>query len=154
LAIPLGKYILNNLHFARSLRQPPRVFAVNYFQRGEGGRFLTGMRDKAVWLKWMELRVHGEAKAIQSPTGWIPLYEDLAQLFQAVLKKDYPREDYVRQFTIRVPENLAKLERIERIYRTDVSDTPPIVQDVLAAQRGRLLDLQKAKGDYVSPMDL
>jgi len=154
LAIPLGKYILNNLHFARGLRQAPRVFAVNYFQRGEGGKFLTGMRDKAVWLKWMELRVHGEAKAILAPTGWVPLYEDLERLFRAVLKKDYSREDYVRQFTLRVPENLAKLERIETIYRNDVSDTPQIVLDVLAAQRQRLLDLQKAKGDYVSPTDL
>jgi phosphoenolpyruvate carboxykinase (GTP) len=153
LAIPLGKYILNNLNFAKGLKKAPLVFGTNYFQRA-GGKFLTGMRDKAVWLKWMELRVHGEVQAITAPTGLLPRYEDLAPLFASVLGKEYTRQQYVEQFTIRVPENLAKLDRIERIYQSDVTDTPAIVLETLAAQRRRLEDLRKAKGDYVSPMDL
>jgi len=154
LAIPLSKYIRNNLDFAASLRKPPLIFAANYFLKGTDGKYLNGMRDKGVWVKWMELRVHGEADAIQAPTGRLPVYDDLKRLFQQALNKDYSREDYVRQFTIRVPENLAKLERIERIYRQDVADTPPIVLEVLAGQRKRLEALRAAKGDYVSPMDL
>ena len=154
LAVPLGKYILNNLDFAKGLRAAPRVFAVNYFQRGPDGNFLTGMRDKAVWLKWMELRTHNEAEAIKAPTGWIPRHEDLARLFRQVLEKDYSREDYVRQFNIRVGENLAKLERIERIYCSDVNDAPEALFRTLQSQRERLLALQKAKGDYVSPLEL
>ena len=102
----------------------------------------------------MELRVHGEAKAITAPMGMIPVYEDLKKLFQQVLGKEYTREQYVQQFTIRVGENLAKIERIERIYRTDVTDTPAIVFETLAAQKQRLEALRKAKGDYVSPFDL
>ena len=66
LAIPLGKYIQNNLDFANGLKSPPPVFAVNYFQRARDGKFLTGMRDKAVWAKWMERRVHGEADAARA----------------------------------------------------------------------------------------
>ncbi|MGA2265638.1 MAG: phosphoenolpyruvate carboxykinase (GTP) [Phycisphaerae bacterium] len=154
LAIPLGKYIRNNLDFAKALAAPPAVFFVNYFQKDADGKFLTDRLDKAVWMKWMELRVHGDAQAIAAPTGRIPHYEDLQRLFRAVLNKDYGREDYVKQFTIRIPENLAKIDRIERIYRQDVSDTPPIVLDVLAAQRRRLEDLRTTKGDYVSPLDL
>jgi phosphoenolpyruvate carboxykinase (GTP) len=154
LAIPLGKYIQNNLDFAKGLKRPPAVFAVNYFQRGADGKWLTGMRDKAVWVKWMELRVHGEAGAIDAPTGKLPKYDDLKRLFQQVLGKDYTREQYVQQFTIRVPENLAKLDRIERIYRQDVKDTPKVVLDVLSAQRQRLEALAKAKGQYVSPEQL
>jgi phosphoenolpyruvate carboxykinase (GTP) len=154
LAIPVGKYILNNLNFSKCLKSVPRVFAVNYFQRAPDGSYITGMRDKAVWLKWMELRVHGAAEALRSPAGMIPLHEDLRRLFAAVLRKDYSREDYVRQFTIRVGENLAKIERIERIYTSDVADAPRVVMDVLAAQKQRLLDLWKAKGDYVSPLEL
>jgi len=154
LAIPLGRYIANHLRFAEGLRKAPRVFAVNYFLRGKDGRFLTGMRDKAVWIKWMELRVHGDAEAIRGPTGWLPRYGDLKRLFKSVLGAAYTRRQYVDQFTIRVPENLAKLDRIEKIYRQDVADTPPAVQKVLADQRRRLESLRKAKGDYVSPTDL
>ena len=153
LAIPLGKYIQNNLEFGLKLASPPRVFATNYFQR-EGGKFLTGMRDKAVWVKWMELRVHNEAPAITAPTGLIPHYEDLQRIFQQVLGKEYSREDYIRQFTIRIPENLAKLDRIEKIYRTEVKDAPAVVLEILAQQRARLQALRAAKGDYVKPTDL
>ncbi len=86
-------------------------------------------------------------------TGWLPLYQDLRRLFKQLRKTDYAQQDYVKQFTIRIPENLAKLDRIEDIYR-DVADTPQILFDTLSAQRQRLLDLQAAKGDYPSPLDL
>jgi phosphoenolpyruvate carboxykinase (GTP) len=151
LAIPLGRYINNNLQFADRLKVAPPVFAVNYFQRGKDGKFLTGMRDKAVWIKWMELRAHGDVEAIKGPTGSLPRYEDLAPIFKQLLGADYTREQYVEQFTIRIPENLAKLDRIEKIYRQDVTDTPQVVFDQLAAQRVRLEELRAAKGDYVSP---
>jgi phosphoenolpyruvate carboxykinase (GTP) len=154
LAIPLAKYIQNNLDFAKGLKKPPLVFAVNYFQRGRDGKYLTGMRDKGVWVKWAELRVHGEAGVLVAPTGQIPLYEDLKRLFKQVLKKDYTQEQYIEQFTIRIPENLAKLDRIERIYRTDVSDAAEILFTTLAEQRKRLETLRAAKGDYVSPREL
>jgi phosphoenolpyruvate carboxykinase (GTP) len=154
LAIPLGRYISNNLRFAEGLKNVPLVFAVNYFQRRKDGSWVTGMRDKAVWIKWMELRVHGEAEAIFGPTGNLPLYADLKILFKKVLALDYTEKQYVEQFTIRIPENLAKLDRVEKIYRQDVSDTPQIVLEMLAAQRDRLQLLRASKGDYVSPLDL
>lgn len=155
LAIPLGKYIRNNLDFGAVLGEAvPKVFGTNYFLRGPDGKYLNGMLDKAVWLKWMELRVHGDVEAIDAPTGRVPLYDDLARLFRQVLGKEYTREAYVQQFTIRVPELLAKLDRIEAVYRKDVPDAPAELFEALDAQRARLTALKEAKGDYVSPMDL
>ncbi|MGB2821102.1 MAG: phosphoenolpyruvate carboxykinase (GTP) [Phycisphaerae bacterium] len=153
-AIPLGKYVRNNLEFGRKLAQPPLVFGVNYFLRGPDGQFVNGMRDKHVWVKWMELRIHGEADAVTAPTGWLPKFEDLRRLFKEVLGKDYTQEDYVGQFTIRIPENLAKIDRVEKFHRTQVENTPDAVFRILAEQRQRIEDLRAAKGDYVSPLDL
>ncbi|MHC4983386.1 MAG: phosphoenolpyruvate carboxykinase (GTP) [Planctomycetota bacterium] len=153
LAIPLGKYILNNLNFVRGLKQPPLIFATNYFLKGPDGEYLNEMLDKGVWVKWTELRVHGEVRAAKAPTGFLPLYEDLRRLFNEVRDKDYGKDEYVQQFTTRVPENLAKLERIENIYR-DVSDVPQVVFETLGEQRRRLEALRDAKGDYVSPLEL
>ena len=102
----------------------------------------------------MELRAHGEADAIATPTGLIPLYDDLKRLFKETLGKDYSRDDYVRQFTIRVPGNLAKIQRVTEFHRTQSTDTPAVVFDVLEQQRQRLETLQQAKGDNVSPLDL
>jgi len=152
-AIPIGRYIENNLKFADGLASPPKVFGTNYFLKGEDGRYLNGMRDKHVWVKWAELRVHGDVDAIETPVGLIPRYEDLKRLFREVLDKDYAEDDYAEQFKVRIPENLAKLDRIEKVYR-DIEDTPRAVLDTLAAQRERLLALQKEKGDYVAPTDL
>ena len=150
-AIPLGKYIQNNLDFGKKVKKPPLVFGVNYFLRDTDGAFVNDVRDKHVWAKWMELRVHDEAGALRTPTGLIPLYEDLQRLFKEVTGKDYSPEDYVKQFTIRIRENLAKLDRVEKFHRQNVADAPPEVFEVLAEQRERLLDAKKQFGDEASP---
>jgi len=154
LSIPIGKYIENHLKFGSGLKNPARIFSVNYFLRDSTGNFLNDKNDKAVWLKWMERRSHNEVEAIKTPTGLIPRYEDLKTLFGAVLKKEYPEEDYTKQFTLRVNENLAKIERVKKFYTTKVADTPQVVFTVLEAQRERLLRVQEKYGDYVSPFNL
>jgi len=154
ISIPLGKYIRNNLEFGKKLKKTPLVFGVNYFLRDKEGKFLNGVRDKHVWVKWMELRVHNEVDAIKGPTGWIPKYENLRILFKQVLDKDYAKEDYIKQFTIRVPENLAKLERVEKFHRENLADAPQALFEVLSQQRDRLLQAQKRLGDYISPESL
>lgn len=153
LAIPLGKYIQNNLDFLNGLKDVPTVFAVNYFLKGPDGKYLNATRDKAIWMKWMELRVHGEVDAITSPVGLIPKHADLRQLFEELLNKDYTEALYEREFSIRVVQNLAKIDRIESIYRK-IQDTPLILFETLAAQRERLLKLQSEKGEIVSPLEL
>jgi phosphoenolpyruvate carboxykinase (GTP) len=153
-AIPLGKYIRNNLEFGKKLKKPPLVFGVNYFLRDKDGKFVNGISDKHVWVKWMELRVYEETGCIRTPTGYIPCYEDLKRLFDEVLAKDYSRDDYVKQFTIRVAENLAKLERVEKFHHQNVVDAPTELFKVLAQQRQRFETAREKYGDYISPFDL
>jgi phosphoenolpyruvate carboxykinase (GTP) len=152
-AIPLGKYIKNNLEFGKKLKSRPLVFGVNYFLRDREGNFVNGVRDKHVWIKWMELRAHGEAGALVTPTGMIPEYETLAGLFKQVLGKDYPRDDYIKQFTLRVPENIAKMDRVMEYHRTKVDNSPEILFEVLKAQRTRLEEARVKHGEYISPFD-
>ena len=152
ISIPLGQNVSNNLEFGKKLKRTPLVFGVNYFLRDKNsGEFLNAPQDKHVWIKWMELRVHGEAGAIRSPTGFLPKYQDLAKLFDRVLNKEYPKEDYVKQFTIRVPENLAKIQRVQRFYQENVSDTPAELFEILDEQRKRLAEAKRNYGDYISP---
>ena len=154
LAIPLGKYIQNNIDFVRGIDNPPLVFGVNYFLRDKQGNFVNGVRDKHVWVKWMELRVHGDVPAVTCPTGQIPRYEDLVPLFKQLLDKDYTKEDYIKQFTIRVPENLAKIERVEKYHKENVPGSPQAVYDTLKTTRERLNEARELHGDYISPFDL
>ncbi len=152
MSVHIGRYIDNYLRFKEKLRKAPKIFGVNYFLR-ENGRWLNEKLDKAVWLKWMELRVHGEADAIKTPIGYIPRYEDLRRLFREVLNKEYKRKDYEVQFTIRTPELLAKIDRIEGIYRK-IGDVPDRVFEVLEEERKRIKEYREKYGDYIRPSSL
>ncbi|MBD3425602.1 MAG: phosphoenolpyruvate carboxykinase (GTP) [Candidatus Omnitrophica bacterium] len=149
-SIPLGRYIENHLNFVKNVDDPPVIFAVNYFQKDSEGNYLTEMEDKRVWVKWMELRVNGDVGAIKTPTGYIPKYEDLKRLFKEVLGKEYTQEQYIEQFTLKVLENLAKIERIYEIYSTKVADTPNILFEELMEQENRL-SREAGQNKYVSP---
>ncbi|MHA2210045.1 MAG: phosphoenolpyruvate carboxykinase (GTP) [Candidatus Thorarchaeota archaeon] len=151
ISIPLGKYITNHLAFVESLDTVPKIFSVNYFQRDENGDFITDKADKRVWLQWMDLRVHGEVKARRTPTGYVPLFEDLKQLFKEHLDKEYTEAQYEQQFMIRIPELLSKIDRIEQEYTERVSDAPEILYALLNEQRERLLEAKQAHGDCISP---
>jgi phosphoenolpyruvate carboxykinase (GTP) len=150
LSIPVGQYIANNIAFGEGLKNPPRIFSVNYFLKDDAGNFLNEKADKAVWLKWMELRSHGEVDAIQTPTGFMPQYQDLKKLFKETLDRDYTKEAYNKQFTVRIPEGLAKIERVTQVYK-NIADTPKEVFTVLQEQRERLEAAREKYGDYILP---
>jgi phosphoenolpyruvate carboxykinase (GTP) len=152
ISIPMGKNVQNNLDFGRKLKKQPVVFGVNYFLKEvSNGKYVNSPQDKHVWIKWMELRVHKEVGALKTPTGYIPKYEDLRKLFKQVLNKNYAKEDNIKQFTIRIPENLAKIERVQRFYQENVTDTPLEMFGVLYLQRERLLAAKEKYGEYISP---
>jgi len=151
ISIPLGKNVRNNLEFGKKLKKPPVVFGVNYFLKDKEGNYLNDPKDKHVWVKWMELRVHGEVDAIKTPTGYIPKYEDLRKLFKQVRNKDYSKEDYVKQFSLRVQENMDKIKRVRNFYKKNVTYTPEPVFWILNQQYERLLNAKEEHGSYISP---
>jgi phosphoenolpyruvate carboxykinase (GTP) len=153
-SIPLGRYIQINLDFVKDVKNPPLIFSVNYFLRGKDSQYLNTMADKLVWILWAELRVNGDVDAVKTPTGFIPVYDDLARLFKQNLNTEFTRDDYIRQFTVRVPENLAKLDRVEKVYRDKVPDTPPILFSTFDETRKRLKAAGDKYGRNISPFDL
>jgi len=153
LVVQLGKYIKNHMNFGKRLKKLPLVFATNYFIK-ENGEFLSEKVDKKVWLIWMEGRVHGEYDAIETPIGYIPKYEDLKPLFRQVFNKDYSREFYEKQFSIRIQKFLEKIERMEKIYGEE-EDIPQAFTNILKDQKERLLSFRNKFGkDVVSPFEI
>ncbi len=153
LSIPLADYINDDLKIVENAKKAPLIFSANYFLRKDGDvskDFLTDIDDKRVWLKWMELRVHEEVDAIKTPTGYIPIYEDLVKLFKDVLGREYSKEDYEEQFKTRIAENLAKIERITEIYK-GIDNAPKAMFDALESQKARLIEAQEKSGDYILP---
>ena len=89
-----------------------------------------------------------------TPVGSIPLFEDLQAIFKDVLGKDFTRADYERLFTLRIQENLKKIERAVAYYK-DIEGTPAIFFSTLEEQKKRLLAAREQyKSDYISPFVL
>lgn len=73
-------------HWAHWLRvgealgdQAPRIFRVNWFQRGADGSYLwPGFGDNVRVLKWIVERLEGQVEAVPSPAGLLPVPRDLA----------------------------------------------------------------------------
>jgi len=151
LAASLDTYILKYLEFAQDLEKPPSIFSVNYFLKGKDGRFLNGMMDKKVWILWIEQRVNGEVDALLTPTGRIPLYKDLKRIFRDALGLEYTEKQYKEQFTIRIPHLLAKLDRMEEIYR-DEWGIPEVLFNTFADQRKRLEEARSEFGEHITPL--
>jgi phosphoenolpyruvate carboxykinase (GTP) len=151
LSISPGAFTELHFRFGEGLKEKPRIFSVNYFLRDEHGRYLTEKRDKYVWLKWMELRVNRDVDAIETPTGYIPIYEDLRKLFEKYLNKEFREDLYEKLFSIRVAKLLEKYERIWNIYSTQVPDTPKKFFDILLEQKRRLKEALDRYGTVISP---
>jgi phosphoenolpyruvate carboxykinase (GTP) len=155
LSVPVGTYVQKNLEFGARCPNPPKIFSTNYFIKdSKTGKYLNGIEDKRVWLKWVANRVHDDAATIRTPTGLIPTYEDLSDIFREVLDKDYPKEAYVKQFAFWCSSHLQKIDRLLVLYRDRVKNTPPELFDVMNEQRARIVEFQKEKGDMVSPFDM
>jgi len=154
LVVPLGKYLNNHNIFGKNLKHCPQVFSTNYFLKGEDGKYLNEILDKKVWVMWSEGRTRGDFKSIITPIGHLPIYEDLKSLFRVELNKDYSKEEYIMQFSIRINFLLEKLNRIEKLYKAE-KEIPKFFWDILFKQRSGLIDLQKKAGkEEITPFEL
>jgi phosphoenolpyruvate carboxykinase (GTP) len=71
-------YFAHWLSFDRPGAKLPKIFHVNWFRKGDDGKFLwPGFGDNLRVLEWMIKRVTGEAGAQKTPIGNLPNIEDL-----------------------------------------------------------------------------
>jgi len=102
----------------------------------------------------MEGRVHGDYDAIKTPIGYIPKYEDIKVLFKKIFNREYSRELYEKQFSIRAAKFLEKIERMEKIYAEE-EDVPAAFTQVMKDQKGNLKAfIEKHGKDTVSPFEI
>ncbi|HEX9760068.1 MAG TPA: phosphoenolpyruvate carboxykinase (GTP) [Candidatus Acidoferrales bacterium] len=74
----MADYFAHWLAMGRRIPKPPRIFHVNWFRRGDDGRFLwPGFGENVRVLKWILERVEGRGKAAETPIGYVPTADAL-----------------------------------------------------------------------------
>jgi phosphoenolpyruvate carboxykinase (GTP) len=130
----MGSYFDHWLQIGRELPNPPKIFIVNWFRKGQDGKFLwPGYTENMRVLKWIVDRVHGRAFAQETPLGWMPRKEDLDlngikgfddsryNELTAINKDEWRRELLLHE------------ELFEQLYDRLPKEFPPMRQLLLAA---------------------
>ncbi len=87
----MGDYFNHWLQFGRDLPNAPRIFAVNWFNKNEEGKFIwPGFGQNARVLKWIVERCKGKVSAVECPIGWRPRYMDI----DWTGLEDFSKEDF------------------------------------------------------------
>jgi phosphoenolpyruvate carboxykinase (GTP) len=148
---PIGQYIMNNVRFVEGIKKVPRIYTVNYFLKDAHGHFLTSKMAKKVWLHWAERRVHEELDAHRSPLGYIPIYEDLREMFREYLNEDFSRELYLELFKFRIDPWVAKLSRAIRFYKKAAPECPEKLHDIWKSTMEKLQRAKSTYGPFIEP---
>lgn len=132
----MGDYFAHWLKVGRSLRfdRAPRIFQVNWFRRGEDGRFLwPGFGDNARVIDWIIRRISGEVAAVDSPIGRLPLVEDLN--LDGI---DVPQQDLDELFSVDPAAWAQEADSTEKFFDTFGDTLPAALRTELASLRYRL----------------
>ncbi len=158
----LGDYMDAQFKFFGSSKlaedKRPILAGLNYFltreaRGGTSGKLLGEKRDVKVWLAWLERRAHREADAIETPIGYLPIYDDLKRLFREIIEKEYPQNLYIKQFSLYVDNILARIDLQIEAYQKE-ENIPARLFEVLNKQREAMLALKEKYGSIVLPSDL
>jgi phosphoenolpyruvate carboxykinase (GTP) len=112
----------------------PKIFYVNWFRRGDDGRFLwPGFGENARVLKWVAQRVAGSGAAVESPVGWLPAPGalDLTGL-------DTPAGDVAAALAVDPAQWRAEVPRIAEWFDKFGDKLPGVLWAELDALRERL----------------
>jgi phosphoenolpyruvate carboxykinase (GTP) len=112
----------------------PRVYYVNWFRRGDDGRFLwPGFGENSRVLKWIAERLDGRGSAVETPIGHVPTPEalDLTGL-------DLPPEDVEAALRVDKAEWEAELPQVTEWFKRFGDKLPAVLWSELDALRARL----------------
>ncbi|MFN8531316.1 MAG: phosphoenolpyruvate carboxykinase (GTP) [Anaerolineae bacterium] len=92
----MASYFNHWLQFGRTLKNPPRIFIVNWFRKDENGKFLwPGFGENMRVLEWIVSRARTHAAGRETQLGRVPTYEDLT--WDGL---DFSKEDFDRVMSI------------------------------------------------------
>ncbi|MCJ7547692.1 MAG: phosphoenolpyruvate carboxykinase (GTP) [Deltaproteobacteria bacterium] len=108
----MADYFRHWMNVGSRLKDPPKIFFVNWFKRDAQGMFIwPGFRENFRIIKWMMDRVKGTIPAQETPIGFMPNYADLD-----LSGLDIPQSTFDRLFEVNPDEWQKEIKGIEEFY--------------------------------------
>ncbi len=121
----MGDYFQHWIDMGKKVKNPPKIFNVNWFRQNEKGEFLwPGFGDNMRVLDWILKRCAGTADARETAIGYLPYAKDIdiegldysVDTLESILTVDKKRwsaeadeiAEYYKQFGDRLPKELAE----------------------------------------------
>lgn len=124
----MGDYFKHWLDVGKKLKNPPKIFSVNWFRTDENGSFIwPGFGDNIRVLKWIIDRVDNKVKAVSTPVGLVP---DLNDLDMSGL--NIPRKNLEKLFEIKIADWKNELEDTGKFFKQFGKKFPPELEKELA----------------------
>ncbi len=112
----------------------PRIYSVNWFRRDGDGNFIwPGFGDNSRVLEWIVRRLEGQADAVESPIGRLPVLEELN--LEGV---DITGEELTELFALDPQSWLAESDMTEEYFERFGDRVPEALREQLQALRSRL----------------
>jgi phosphoenolpyruvate carboxykinase (GTP) len=125
----MADYFAHWLDVGNRVAKAPKIFRVNWFRKGEDGKFLwPGYGDNMRVLKWMVERIHGERpNALETPIGWLPRPGDIDTSGTSITP-----EGLKEALRVDAQEWLTALDDLEGFYNGFGSRLPASIAKTLA----------------------
>jgi phosphoenolpyruvate carboxykinase (GTP) len=108
----MADYFRHWMNVGSRLKDPPKIFFVNWFKRDAQGLFIwPGFRENFRIIKWMMDRVKGTVPAKETPIGFMPNYADLD-----LSGLDIPQSTFDRLCEVNPGEWQKEIRGIEEFY--------------------------------------
>ena len=108
----MGDYFRHWMNTGALMRNPPKIFAVNWFRVDENGKFVwPGFGDNMRVLKWIIDRVDGKVGARETPIGLVPDMNDFNMEGLPI-----PRSKMDRLFEIKPSEWKGEAGEIKKFF--------------------------------------
>ncbi|HAX61483.1 MAG TPA: phosphoenolpyruvate carboxykinase (GTP) [Elusimicrobia bacterium] len=124
----MGDYFKHWLNMGKKLKNPPKIFSVNWFRTDENGSFIwPGFGDNIRVLKWIIARVNNNAKAVSTPIGLVPNLDDLD-----TSGLNIPKKNLEKLFEVKIADWKDEIEDTGKFFEQFGKNIPIELKNELA----------------------
>ena len=131
----MGDYWAHWLKLGQSLKNPPKIFRVNWFRKDSKGGFVwPGFGENMRILNWVVDRVNGKEEAAESPFGHMPKYQDI----NWTGLEEFGRENFEEVMNINRQAGKREVQEIKSYFETFEDRLPAEMEEQRMAFDARL----------------